>query len=77
MSTIGALGASSVSDDRAPIDAEEEESMTVFELRVDGLPPAKSQCSVFGVRSSHHDRALTLLKEARRVKSALGFRGVR
>jgi hypothetical protein len=47
--------------------------MTVFELRVDGLPPAKGQRSVFGVRSSHYDRALTLLGEADRVKSALGL----
>jgi hypothetical protein len=51
------------------------ESMTALEIHVRGLPPAKSQRSVFGVRSSHHGRALTLLEEAHRVKSALAFRG--
>lgn len=49
--------------------------MTIIELHVDGLPPAKSQRSVFGVRSRHHDRVLALLEEAHRAKSALGFRG--
>jgi hypothetical protein len=49
--------------------------MTVFEFRVAGLPPAKSQRSVFGLRSKHHGRLLTLFEEAHRVKSALGFRG--
>jgi hypothetical protein len=49
--------------------------MSVFELHVDGLPPAKSQRSVFGVHSMHHDRLLALLEEAHRVRSALGFKG--
>lgn len=49
--------------------------MDRLELHVDRLPPAKSQRTVFGVRSKHHDRVLTLLEEAHRVKSALGFRG--
>jgi hypothetical protein len=53
----------------------EDAAVTEIQLHVKGLPPAKSQRSVFGVRSKHHDRALALLEEAHRVKSALGFRG--
>lgn len=49
--------------------------MTVIEFEVDGLPPAKSQRSFFGVRSRHHERLRTLLKQAHGVKSAQGFRG--
>jgi hypothetical protein len=49
--------------------------VTVIKLHVEGLPPAKSQRSVFGVASKHHGRLLTLLEEAHRVKSARGFRG--
>jgi hypothetical protein len=49
--------------------------MTMIELHVGGLPPAKSQRSVFGMASKHHGRLLTLLEEAHRVKSALGFKG--
>jgi hypothetical protein len=49
--------------------------MSVIQLRVQGLPPAKSQRSVFGVRSKHYKRALVLLEEAHRVKSMHGFRG--
>lgn len=47
----------------------------VFEISVPGLPPPKSQRSIFGIRSKHHRRLLLLLAEAHREKSRLGFRG--
>ena len=42
---------------------------------MEGLPPAKSQRSIFGLASKHHPRLKRLLEEAHRVKSAQGFRG--
>jgi hypothetical protein len=48
---------------------------TIIELHVEGLPPAKSQRSIFSSRSTHHRRLLALLEEAHRVMAERGFRG--
>lgn len=47
--------------------------MTVIRFEVEDLPPAKSQRSVFGLRSKHYKRTRRLLEEAHRAKSRLGF----
>jgi hypothetical protein len=48
-------------------------AITTINFVVPGLPPAKSQRSVFGERSKHHRRALDLLEAAHREKSRVGF----